>query len=43
MSGTLGPPTNPSGYWRNDSVFGTFDHDDAGRVDVRPAQGIASR
>src|SRR5271157_2859898 len=40
--GHLGPPTISSGYWTNDSVFGTFDHHDAGLVEIRPGQGIAS-
>jgi hypothetical protein len=38
-----GPPTILSGYWTNDSMYGTFDHHDAGRGDVRPDQGIVSR
>jgi len=40
--GHLGPPAISSGYWTNDSVFGAFDHHDAGLVEVRPGQGIAS-
>jgi hypothetical protein len=41
--GTLGPPIISSGYWTDESALGTFDHHEAGRVDVRPGQGIASR
>src|SRR5208283_2668608 len=41
--GQMGPPTNLGGYWTNDSAIGTFDHHDAGWVDVRPGQGDASR
>ncbi len=43
LNGHSGPPTISSGYWTNDTVLGTFDHHDAGLVDVRPGQGIASR
>ena len=43
MDGTLGPPIISSGYWTDESALGTFDHHEAGRVDVRPGQGIASR
>jgi len=39
----MGPPTNLGGYWTNDSAIGTFDHHNAGWVDVRPGQGYASR
>src|SRR5271166_5777021 len=39
----MGPPTNLIRYWTNDSAIGTFDHYDAGWVDVRPGQGYASR
>ena len=42
IQGHSGTPTISSGYWTNDSVFGTLDHHDAGLVDVRPGQGIAS-
>src|SRR5208337_3959529 len=38
------PPTIPSGYRTDDSVFfGTSDYHDAGLVDVRSGPGIASR
>ncbi len=40
---TLGPPIISSGYWTDESALGTCDHHEAGRVDVRPGQGIASR
>ncbi len=43
QEGHSGPPTFSSDYWTNESIFGTFDHHDAGLVDVRPGQGIASR
>src|SRR5271157_5532207 len=42
-SSALGAPTISAGYWTSDSTPGTFDHHDAGSVDVRPGQGIASQ
>ena len=39
----LGPPILSFGYWTDESALGTFDHHEAGRVDVRPGQGLASR
>ena len=40
---TLGPPTIRCNYWTKGVALGTFDHHDAGSVDVQPAQNIADR
>ncbi len=43
LEGIWGHPQTSPGYWTNGPDHGTFDHHDAGLVDVRPGQGIASR